>query len=95
MIDTLIDTEERIEQIARNVHAIFEREGWEYYDGPPTLDRIENNIRSLYHSAEREGVDQEHGDNCFVETGRIRVQRDYYEGNGGPELTVYLNMGSL
>lgn len=63
--------------MAEASHPAFKEAGWEYYDGAPTVDRLEETIRNLISSCpidEREWT--------YSETGRIRVQREVYEEEG-------------
>lgn len=86
-------TAEQIHVAAERAHAVFARQpGWVYAGtGRPSVRDLEDTIRQLlgrYHEHGEHPV----GDHRRYETGRIRLQVDHYEGDGGPDLAVYLRI---
>lgn len=42
-----VEAENAISLAAERAHVLFDKYGWEYFDGPPTLPRLKETIRSL------------------------------------------------
>lgn len=79
-----------VEAIADKVYAIFRLFGWEYFDGPPTLGRLEEVLYGLISEVTDKG-----GMECG--TGRLLVQREDGESNeaGEPLIRVLLELGDF
>lgn len=76
-----------IRKAAELAHPVFEENGWTYYDGAPSVDRLEDTIESLVEST----LSRDEGE-IVVSSGRFIVFR--YASEKDEEISISLELAN-